>query len=210
MCYCDVCEGAWHEQPWLATAQCVLTEPELQVASEAAQESSELRRANGKAGGNEGRMTNGERQSTQGIRISTAEGALCAAKNAEGSRSTDKEAEGVGAQSARYRAWSQDRTTTADWQVTPEARLDIVEYETTPEAASSTSELLGVGGDEGRIAHFQGALKVWSSEPRGAGGGVGRSSVAGLHVTPKVLSVGLELQGAGSDERRCNTTGLQA
>ena len=82
MCYCDVCEGSWHEQPWLATVQCVLTEPELQVASEAAQGSSELRRANGNAGGDEGRMTNGELQSNPGIRISTAEGALCAAKNA--------------------------------------------------------------------------------------------------------------------------------
>ncbi len=24
MCYCDVCEGTWHEQPWLATEECVL------------------------------------------------------------------------------------------------------------------------------------------------------------------------------------------
>ena len=30
MCYCDVCEGSWHEQPWLATVQCVSMDSELQ------------------------------------------------------------------------------------------------------------------------------------------------------------------------------------
>ena len=105
MCYCDVCEGSWHEQPWLATVQCVRMEPEMQVASKAAQESSELRRANGDAGGDEGRITTGDLQTTPEVRISTAEGALCADKDAEGGRSTHKQAEGVGAQSARYRAW---------------------------------------------------------------------------------------------------------
>ena len=46
-------------------------------------------------------------------------------------------------------------------------------------------------------------------EEQGSGGDVGRSSATGLHVTPEVLSMNSEVQGAGSREGCTNTTGLQ-
>ena len=103
MCYCDVCEGSWHEQPWLATEECVLmnselhgvmgnaggdegriTTADLQVTSEAASVCSELHGVNGDAGGDEGRITTADLQFTPEVRITTAEGAFCADKDAEG------------------------------------------------------------------------------------------------------------------------------
>ncbi len=78
-------------EPWLATVQCVLMESELQVASEAAQGRSELRGVNGDAVGDEGRITTGDLQSTPEVRITTAEGALLADKDAEGGLCTETE-----------------------------------------------------------------------------------------------------------------------
>ena len=43
---------------------------------------------------------------------------------------------------------------------------------------------------------------------QGAGGGVGRFSAAGVHVTPKGWSMNSEMQDAGSDEGRTDTTGV--
>jgi hypothetical protein len=183
MCYCDVCEGSWHEQPWLATVQCVLMEPELQVASEAAQESSELRRANGDAGGDEGRLTTGDLHSTPEVRISTAEGALCADKDAV--------FEGVEQAGCATAAASVQPGAAAVQRAAVVVQADSIAWQ------EGLSE--GLAEDVSR-----------SSELQGAGDAVGRVSAAGVRVTPKGLSMNSEVLDAGSDVGRTDTTGRPA
>ena len=123
MCYCDVCEGSWHEQPCLAAVQCVRMEPEMQVASKAAQESSELHRAYGDAGGVEGRFMTGGLQSTP--EVNSDDGG-------DAGRTT----------TAGWQSAPEVRSASAEAQATPEAASMNLELH----------EVMGnAGGDEGRI-----------------------------------------------------------